>query len=281
MPFLLREIIQRRYISIFYLHELKIDNARQVLGFLNSKYHFISLKEYIFSEDRKKLQGKSAIFTLDDGLVSNYDLLPLLKEMKIPCTIFVSTGIINTNRHFWWHDILNDENQIKYYKQLRNSERKLELFNNLGFDENRVYMDRQALNKNEIEEMSSVVDFQSHAIYHPIITKCDDDEAYREIVCSKSFLEKEFGFFIYAFSFPNGSFGIREINLVKNAGYKCALTTREGYNKLTSDRYTLKRISLCNILNIDELCIKSSGLYWIFKHIYYYLKSLFLLKDLY
>jgi poly-beta-1,6-N-acetyl-D-glucosamine N-deacetylase len=274
IPLMLRELIQRNYISIFYLHELKADQVREVLSFLNKKYNIIPLRDYIFRDGYKKFPGKPAIITIDDGFVSNYELLPILLELKMTCTIFVCTGIINTNRHFWFSEI-NSKNLIENFKKLENDERKERLFNDYGFREDKEYADRQALNKHEIEEMSSIVDFQPHTVFHPILPTCNDDEAFREIFNSKHYLEKEYGYSVYAFSYPNGTYTSREIDFVKKSDYQCAVTTYQGYNSLDADKYRLKRISLHHISGIDELCIKASGLYWILKHMYYYFMSIF------
>jgi hypothetical protein len=53
--------------------------------------------------------------------------------------------------------------------------------------------------------------------------------------------------------------------MVKDAGYKYAITTRPGYNSLGSDIFRLKRLSVNDSGNIDEIVVKSSGVWGIFK----------------
>ena len=50
----------------------------------------------------RSLPPKSLIVTFDDGHIGNYDLLPVLRAKKIPVTIFLCAGIIDTKRHFWF-----------------------------------------------------------------------------------------------------------------------------------------------------------------------------------
>ena len=112
----------------------------------------------------------------------------------------------------------------------------------------------------QISEMKDYVDFQSHTMFHPILPSCDDNEARKEIFESKEFLENEYGLPINKIAFPNGDFSERDMLLVKEAGYKCSLTTEPGFNTLSSNIFRLKRISVLDNLNKNELAVLVSGI---------------------
>ena len=109
--------------------------------------------------------------------------------------------------------------------------------------------------------MKNFVNFQSHSLYHPILPKCNIEIAKQEINESKNKLEKDYGLKINVFSYPNGEYSDRDIELVKNAGYECAITVDFGFNTINSDLYRLKRLSVNDPWNINELIVKASGVW--------------------
>src|ERR1035441_10495319 len=80
----------------------------------------------------------------------------------------------------------------------------------------------------QINEMRDYVNFQSHTIFHPCLTKCNYDEAKEEILKSKIILERDYQLNINALAYPNGDYTNREIVICKSAGYKCAITVDAG-----------------------------------------------------
>ena len=113
--------------------------------------------------------------------------------------------------------------------------------------------------------MKKIINFQSHTIFHPILPHCDDAEAFHEIVEAKKVLENDFKLNINAISYPNGDYSKRDINICRENGYELAVTVDYGYNSIASDRYRLKRISVNDTSDINELIIKSSGVWAFFK----------------
>ena len=106
MPLLIREIVQRKYVTILYYHDINPETFRLHIGYLNQKYKILSLRKFIDSIKNDKvntLPSKSLIITFDDGYQKNYDLLPIIKFYNINPTISLVTGIINTKRHFWFN----------------------------------------------------------------------------------------------------------------------------------------------------------------------------------
>ncbi len=261
IPFLIREIIQKKRVTILYYHDIIPKRADEHFKTLKSKYDIISLKEYIEAKRTGKvneLPPKSLIITFDDGFKGNYELKPLLEKYGIPATIFLCSGIVGTNRHFWWKQNI-DKKTRGFLKRVPN-ERRLEILRGFGFEEKKEFKERQALSKNEIEGMKNIVDFQSHTIFHPILTKCSKEKAYEEILQSKKDLENNYGFKIHALSYPNGDYSDRELLMAKKAGYKCGVTVDLGFNSQNTDLFRLKRIYIDGNAGPNELLVRSSGL---------------------
>jgi len=261
IPLFIREFVQKKKVTIILYHNLKPEQADKHFKILKSKYNIISLKDYIKKRKLGKdnLPSKSLIITFDDGYKSVYQLKSILKKYKIHVTIFLCSRIVGTNRHFWWdYDI--DKNKREYLKNIPDKKR-LEILRKLGFEEEKEFEDRQALSKDEIEEMKNIVDFQSHTMFHPILPNCNTERAYEEISQSKIDLENNYGLKIYALSYPNGNYSEREITIVKEAGYECAVTVDLGFNSKNTDLFRLKRICIDDVADVDELLVTVSGLW--------------------
>jgi peptidoglycan/xylan/chitin deacetylase (PgdA/CDA1 family) len=87
----------------------------------------------------------------------------------------------------------------------------------------------------------------AHTINHEILSLLPKDEARSEIVDSKEAIEHEFGASISFFAYPNGrreDFTDETRQLVLAAGFKAALTTIDGLNRIGDDLFQLKRIGI-------------------------------------
>lgn len=267
LPFLFREIIQKNKVTILLFHNIKPNAAAKVFAYLIKYYNVISLERFIDAATGKKkediLPPKSLIITFDDGHIGNYKLLPIIQKFNIPVTIFICAAIVGTNRHFWFKKSGIHEN-LSTLTKVSSIERRT-ILQKSGFEQEKAYSKPQALSKKQIEEMKEYINFQSHTLFHPILPLCDDSEAEEEIIFSKKRLEKDFGLTVNAISYPNGNYGEREIKYAKESGYVCGITVDYGYNTLKSDIFRLKRLSVNDTENIDELIVKASGVWAFFK----------------
>ncbi len=267
LPFLFRELVQRNKITILMFHDIKAKEAETAFTFLKRHYNIISLQDYLDARQQCRLLPKKAIIiTFDDGHVGNYMLLPIIRRMQIPITIFLCSDIVGSRRHFWFKhckELLPDRERLK---KLSNTSR-LEALMQYGFNQTKEYEDVQALSREQIKEMSPWVDFQSHTCFHPILPQCDDETAKTEIESSKQHLEEDYSFIINTISYPNGDYSARDIRLAKDAGYTCGITVDYGFNDLQTDLFHLKRFSVNDGRTLDELIVKSSGCYAFMKQI--------------
>lgn len=266
LPLIFREIIQKNRITILLFHDISIDTAEFTFHFLKKKYNLIHLNDLLNSIDYRdliSLPKKSLIITFDDGHIGNYKLFPLIKKNKIPVSIFLCASIIDTNRSFWF-TYKPSEDKKGELKKILNSER-LAILNKFGYNQEEEHETPQALNKSQILEMKEYVNFQSHTLFHPILTQCSYEYVRKEIIDSKKLLENEYDFKINAISYPNGDYSKREIEIAKEAGYSCGVTVDYGFNSIETNVYKLKRISVKDTFNLDELIVRSSGVWGFLK----------------
>ena len=264
LPFIFREVFQKNKVTILFFHDIEPRVAEEVFRYLVSNYNIISLNKFFELYKRKEgFPEKALIITFDDGHQGNYDLLPLFRKYDIPATIFLCSSIINTNRHFWFKEALSKEAHLplttEQLKKVPNSE-KLQILEKIGFEPEKEYTDPHALSKKQICEMSPCVDFQSHTLFHPCLTQCDDSEARNEIFISKRILEEEYGLVVNAIAYPNGDCSDRDIQLAMAAGYEFGLTTDFGFNTCNTDPFRLKRIYIYEkSSSINEIITHVSG----------------------
>lgn len=262
IPFLLREIMQRRNTTIVLYHEPSPETARKHLQILKSKYNIISLRDFVKAKQAnsvRSLPPKALIITIDDGHRSNYELLSVFEELGVPITIFLCAGIVGTRRGFWFKHELEPV-VVQKLKIVTDKERFMAL-SRYNYNERNEYEERQALSSNEISEMSRVVDFQSHTMFHPILTRCSMDKIYEELEKSKSNLEYNYGLQIYAISYPNGNYSDSVVAAAQSVGYECGVTLDPGYNNYHADLFRLKRFCINDNADSNELLVRTCGLW--------------------
>jgi len=257
-------LFQRDNITIILLHDIDKKRAEMTFSYLSKEYNIIDLNQYIEAHKKRdfsKIPKYAMIITFDDGHINNYQMLDAIKKYKTPVTIFLCASIINTKRHFWF--MYNKLPISKSELKEKSNKERLEILKKYGFEQEKEFETPQALTKEQIEEMKAYVNMQSHTCFHPILPKCTYQEAKEEIEKSKEILEKEYNLNINAIAYPNGDYSNRDIKIAKEAGYECGITVDYGFNNQNSNIFKLKRISVNDTDDINELIVKASGL-WAF-----------------
>ncbi|MGB0866798.1 MAG: polysaccharide deacetylase family protein, partial [Granulosicoccaceae bacterium] len=76
---------------------------------------------------------------------------------------------------------------------------------------------------------------------------------------SKRRLEDKLGAEVASFAYPNGNYGSREVELVREAGYRHAVTVKPGVNRRDSDPLQLRRTEVTDRDGSTELEAKLDG----------------------
>ena len=202
-----------------------------------------------FEDDWSKITKPSIAITFDDGYQDNFrEALPILKELEIPATFFISTGYIDQYREYWWDElermILNldpprtlelersdDASKILWDLQTREDVRRCysdlhKLLKPLPVEtrENILtklrawsgsYIARDThlpMRLDELQELahSSLVTIGAHTVQHPQLSALDMSEQSNEILQSKNKLESWLARPIETFSYPFG--GVSDYN---------------------------------------------------------------------
>jgi peptidoglycan/xylan/chitin deacetylase (PgdA/CDA1 family) len=155
------------------------------------------------------VEGRYVCVTFDDGYRDNLEQgAPVLEELDIPATIFVPTRILDGEADYWW---FRDPPPA------------------LTWDELRALV------------AGGLVDAQAHTRTHPLLPRVTAERARDEIAGSRDDLEERLGYAPTSFCYPAGLYGDREVELVRQAGYRAAVTTRPGVNAGGAPMETLHR----------------------------------------
>lgn len=278
-------------ITILNYHDIKGEDFERHVIYLNRHFKIISLDECINTLKEHKIESNYLVITFDDGYQSFYkEIYPVLKKYDVNATIFLPTDFIGSKKLFWFDLIRvcfeekNTENFKKsiegirvgidsiigYLNNMKEDEKIEKVFEIIG-EKTVDYYNKKTekyhiLNWEQIGEMdSNLVCFGSHTMSHPILTKISLEKVKKEIFGSKDEIEKKIGRKIKLFAYPNGDisdFNDKIIEILKEAGFDCAVTTIDGYCKIGDDLFKLKRKVVDGEFSIPCLVAKIVGL-WI------------------
>jgi len=222
-------------------------------------------------ENKKKINGRTAMITFDDGYLDNYELAyPILKALNVPATFFIPCNQIERTSSPWWDNIScmvkstkkefitiqgrtfqthNEESKtdaiykiLKIFKITPDKETLVLLAKlhkscclDISLDQvSRMSLD-EFMNWEQIKEISNNnITIGSHTMSHRILGNLPNTQQVEEIVNSKAFLENKLDVIISSIAYPVGgvsSFTNETKLFTKKAGYKLGYSFINGYSK--------------------------------------------------
>jgi peptidoglycan/xylan/chitin deacetylase (PgdA/CDA1 family)/glycosyltransferase involved in cell wall biosynthesis len=269
------------------------ESFRRQMRWLRKKFTPISLEQALAAmEVGQQLPPNPVLVTFDDAYRNNVEVAgPILKEFKIPITIFVPTDFIEHRRSYWveelegliistttlalpwgeellWLRSLAERRAAfskisKGLSGLKPTEREL------VWEEIKRQLSSQGINPPFIEprltweELRLVqqegVSIGSHTVSHAILPGLPADQVISELQGSKRELELRLGTPVLALAYPNGSWDPEVRLLTEEAGYACAFTGQPGTNGRDVDRFLLNRIGINAADTFSEFVSAVSG----------------------
>jgi peptidoglycan/xylan/chitin deacetylase (PgdA/CDA1 family) len=265
LPLVLRTVFQRKKVTILLYHDPSLQQFADHLVILKKTYNIVSLRQFVNAHRARALESlppRSLVITFDDGHRGNYALKSLLRDLPAPATIFLCSGVVGTSDPFWFQQVANRES----LKRIRDDER-LEKVDKHKQEHPSPQLEPRALSQEQIAELRSFVDFESHTISHPILPYCNSAKAWTEIADSKRELESSYGLSVFALSYPNGDYSSREVRFARKAGYTCGLSVEFGFNSAGTDLYHVRRIAIDDEDDSHKLVLKACGLWGFLKRL--------------
>jgi len=262
------------------LGSISLGEFENRISYICSKYKLLTLQELA---DRilmgEPLLQDSMVLTFDDGYKDMYsNAYPILRKYGAPATVFLTTGHIGTGELFWWdkigyviynsrldriqlngvsHSLGTIEEKSKTLDILLaeadtgSEDQKKMLINNLATAGGVKIPDglgeELTLSWSEIRTMSNDgIDFGAHTVTHPILTRVSLEQAKSEIFQSKVEIENRLNKQVTTFAYPRGmagDFNTQTVALLKQAGFKCAVTAIPGMVSQQTNPYAFGRIA--------------------------------------
>ena len=100
----------------------------------------------------------------------------------------------------------------------------------------------------------------SHTITHPKLTRLGEHALEREVAGSRRILEERLQVPVEFFCYPYGRFDPRVVEVVRDADYLGATTTRVGLASATANPYRLPRLRVSGSAGLDEFAAEIDSL---------------------
>ncbi|MFN6997634.1 MAG: polysaccharide deacetylase family protein [Aquincola tertiaricarbonis] len=257
-----------------------IDVARfeRIVGFLRRGFNVLPLADAARRLAEGRLPAAAACITFDDGYLDNLTLAaPVLKKHGLSATFFIATGFSGGGR-MWndtvieavraapageldWQDVgagrhpLTDDasrvaayqdalKRLKYLPPDERLARTQVLAARHGLPAHSTLMMSPA----QLRELRDLgMDIGGHTVSHPILSSTPEAQAYAEIAIGREQLTAWLGEAPTMFAYPNGvpgrDYGVRDVALVRRAGYAGAVSTAPGVATAASDPFQLPRFT--------------------------------------
>jgi peptidoglycan/xylan/chitin deacetylase (PgdA/CDA1 family) len=230
----------------------------------NAGYQFISLDELSGILLTRKKLPEFIVITFDDGYADNFTTAyPILKDRNIPFSIYVTTSFPDEKAIIWWYileDMINQNQVIEF--SFKGKEYGFDTSNPQGKQQfgvtvrmlmkssslqdltelvQKVFIDQGIDPLQKVRELSLSWDqlnilskeplatIGAHTMNHLLLKVLPVEIAKEEIYSGRSRLEGKLGVRVHHFAYPFGgeaAAGPREFQLVREAGFKTATTTR-------------------------------------------------------
>lgn len=260
--------------------EIDAERFRRICQWVGRWCNVLPLSEAIERMYRHELPAAATALTFDDGYADNLTVAaPLLLENRLSCTFFIATGYLDGGR--MWNDAIIESIRRTSLQQLdmRGLGLSVDRLNLDGVAARRSAIDRviahvkyqepsarESLVRKMTERAEVVVPsglmmtstqvkalhtsgfaVGGHTVSHPILARVSKAMARDEIERGKQQLEQIVDCEVSLFAYPNGKptldYGTDAVNLVREAGFRAAVSTAWGVSTAATDRFQLARFT--------------------------------------
>jgi peptidoglycan/xylan/chitin deacetylase (PgdA/CDA1 family) len=186
------------------------DFRAQVRLLLDAGFRFVTVAEFAERADGHRPPPGLVALSFDDGMDDNHHIvLPILREYRIPATVFVTTGLIGEANPWMSPDSGARMMTIEELRDLASA----------GFE------------------------IGSHTVTHPDLSELDYKSCLAEMLESSRTLERLLGSPVRTFAYPFCHFGPAAVAAAKEAGFFAAVTChgRGGWNRFELRRSMISR----------------------------------------
>jgi peptidoglycan/xylan/chitin deacetylase (PgdA/CDA1 family) len=248
------------------------------MRYVSRNYRVVGMTELLQRLEERSTEPVLAI-TFDDGYRDNYEnAFPILERYGLPATVFLTTGSMDTGEPLWFERLalmIKKTRRASIHlevapaqkiwlrtpaERLDGNARVFSALRGLPDGERRRLLeevlrqlavggarerDRKMLGWDEVRRMHARrITFGGHTVDHPFLSRLTASEFRRQVSECKRRIEEELQTPADFFAYPNGreeDFGRANRSLVREAGYRAAVTTIWGVNNEFTDPFELRR----------------------------------------
>jgi peptidoglycan/xylan/chitin deacetylase (PgdA/CDA1 family) len=243
---------------------LSADEFRKQMMLLKERCEIVTVSELVHRKGQGDTNRPLAAVTVDDGYADFFHIaFPILKQLNIPATVFVTTGFIDRQLYLWpdrirallekarsgsyrlqgaWSDVQIElgtaaqrelawnrlADQLVFVSPPLRARALDQLAHTLGVSLSESDMQLyEAMTWAELQELiRNGFEVGDHTYSHACLTAMSEEEAKAELSKSKDLLERKLGTSVRSFAFPNGTREDRSdklIALLQQLGYDSAV----------------------------------------------------------
>ena len=260
---------------------------------LSRNYEVISMDEMVLRSRKKKSHFGVAV-TFDDGYKDNYQFAyPILKNHKIPATLYMTTRFLAGDTHLWWFELwdrigettqlcLNwnnerlewDTSTLSGKHQCFEAVRELmlktgtkgqeQILKQISKGESLRQYPGLCLSSDDLVAMDKdgLVSIGSHTHTHFSLASLSESELVYEMDRSKKILESLLKKPVRHLAYPFGAAkdaGPREASIAERLEHTTGVTTITGFVNRGSHPFSLPRIAVREHINAKKLGVLLSG----------------------
>ena len=260
---------RKKGLRVLAYHNVPVrDLFEKQLEYLKDNFTIINielLRDYLFYQ--RALPDNALLITFDDGDITFLENgLPALQKFQLPAVVFVITGLIDTNRTFWWRQVeIVFKQEGKTYAEAR---QQVNLLKKVPEAERKAYLQKlpevesvQLTSQNLEVLIENEILVGNHTHTHPMLNNCSAEEVMEELELAKEkFIRwKIKGYSIFAY--PNGNWDEVSENILKQEDIEMAFLFDHKVNKEEIDPLRISRIMVDADLDMSEFKVKVSGMH--------------------
>lgn len=253
----------------------------EILGWIKSWFNVLPLDVAVDLKKARNLPPRAAAITFDDGYADNHDVaMPILQRHGLSAAFFVATGFLDGGR--MWNDSVIEAIRHTQQRALdlrhlgvdglaefdigSGEQRRAAITTILGKVKHRNPAERLELVQAVADACAASLPTDlmmrsdqvralrqggmlvgAHTVSHPILAGLSASDTRREIADSRDCLQAILGEPVSLFAYPNGKpvddYSDETVGIVRDLGFKAAVSTAWGAACADTDRHQLPRFT--------------------------------------
>jgi peptidoglycan/xylan/chitin deacetylase (PgdA/CDA1 family) len=274
---------------------VRASELRRQIEYLKSAFDILSMDEALARGDATH---PAAVLTFDDGGAGNHrHLLPVLEETRVPVTVFVSTGHVESGRPYWFDRVMN---ALQVSQPIRLDMRDVGLSEyavgppsgaNNWAQIQRLLVDIKAAGLERNDEFADIVEQRAkaaggavraplrpmtvqqvrelaacphvtigaHSHAHGLLTQMSGADTTADVAKSRRLLQEWTGQSVEHFAYPSGEYDARVRENIMGCGFRTAVTTEKRLWRKGGDPFAIPRMSVGRYDSASTFKLSLSG----------------------